>query len=157
MGRMPTQAQLEAGKRNLAKAKRWQKGKSGNPAGRPPKPKPGEIKDIRELARSHCREAIETLAAVCKDNRCPPGVRVSAATALLDRGFGRPVQPVEADMKQKHEFDLGIQFVRALENVNKKAKQIEGKARTVSAQKMQKIKKLSGNIELIEASKDRSS
>ena len=45
---------------------------------------------IQELARKHAPEAIKTLADIAQKGT--PGARVSAATALLDRAYGRPAQ-----------------------------------------------------------------
>lgn len=53
--------------------------------------------DIKSLARSHTRTAIRTLAAIMTSPEVPPGVRVTAATALLDRGWGRPMQPLATE------------------------------------------------------------
>ena len=64
---------------------RFQKGKSGNPGGRPK-----ASHSIQELARKHAPEAIKTLAAIAKKGT--PGARVSAAIALLDRAYGKPPQ-----------------------------------------------------------------
>jgi hypothetical protein len=65
----------------------FQKGSSGNPGGRPKKDK-----TIQELARTHCPEALKTLASIMKDSDAPPAARVTASTAMLDRGYGRPPQ-----------------------------------------------------------------
>lgn len=65
----------------------FQPGQSGNLNGRPR----GHAK---ALARKHTPEAIEALVAALQ---CPKE-RVAAAVALLDRGWGRPTQPVEADL-----------------------------------------------------------
>jgi|SRR5271165_1995094 len=67
------------------------KGVSGNPGGRPK-----ELREIVELARSYAPEAIETLALIMANPEAPPAARV-AANAILDRGFGKPTQPVEAE------------------------------------------------------------
>jgi Family of unknown function (DUF5681) len=64
---------------------RFQKGKSGNPGGRPK-----AAHSIQELARKHAPEAIKTLADIAKKGT--PGARVSAAIALLDRAYGKPPQ-----------------------------------------------------------------
>lgn len=48
--------------------------------------------DIRSLARSHTESAINVLAGVMNEPGAPHAARVSAATALLDRGWGKPVQ-----------------------------------------------------------------
>jgi hypothetical protein len=51
--------------------------------------------DIRSLARSHTKSAILALAGVMRAKDATPAARVSAATALLDRGWGRPPQAVQ--------------------------------------------------------------
>ena len=67
----------------------WKKGESGNPAGRPK-----AAFDLRDLARTHTTAAVNTLLAVMRNTKAPPAARVSAATAILDRGYGRPAQTV---------------------------------------------------------------
>lgn len=62
-------------------------GKSGNPSGRP---KSNDV--IVALAQACTVEAIETLAQIMRDESKPTAARVSAATALLDRGYGKPTQ-----------------------------------------------------------------
>lgn len=49
---------------------------------------------LSELARAHTDDALKTLADVAK-NGSSESARVAAATALLDRGYGRPPQAVE--------------------------------------------------------------
>ena len=49
---------------------------------------------MQALARSYTREAIETLATIMKDPDASAGARVSASSALLDRGWGRPLQSI---------------------------------------------------------------
>lgn len=70
------------------------KGKSGNPGGRP-KLAMADGRSLRDIAREYTQTAIEALADVIGDEESPPAARVSAATALLDRGWGRPSQSVE--------------------------------------------------------------
>jgi hypothetical protein len=70
----------------------FQPGQSGNPSGRPKQ----DVK-LRDLARAHTSDAIATLVEVMKDVKAPPSARVSAANSVLDRGFGKPVQPVDGD------------------------------------------------------------
>src|SRR5262249_26614863 len=65
----------------------WVKGQSGNPGGRPK-----EEVDIRKLARSRGKEAIDTLYKIVTDEKAPPAARIAASVALLDRGYGRPEQ-----------------------------------------------------------------
>jgi hypothetical protein len=52
---------------------------------------------VREIAQQYTVEAVEALAAVMRDPKAPPAARVSAATALLDRGHGKPTQPIAGD------------------------------------------------------------
>ena len=48
--------------------------------------------DIRSLARAQTALAIRTLTGVCGSKAAPAAARVSAASALLDRGWGKPQQ-----------------------------------------------------------------
>ena len=52
------------------------------------------LSDLQELARQKSPEAIITLASIMHDEKAPPAARVSAANALLDRGYGKPTQPI---------------------------------------------------------------
>ena len=53
--------------------------------------------DIKALARRHGRAAIKTLAEIMKQADGPATARVSAAQALLDRGWGKAAQHLAAD------------------------------------------------------------
>jgi len=52
---------------------------------------------VQDLARQHTPEAIATLVEICGDKVAPPSARVAAATAILDRGWGRPMQQVHVE------------------------------------------------------------
>lgn len=52
--------------------------------------------DIRSLARSYTTMAIQTLAGIAQNGE-QESARVRAAEALLDRGWGKPTQPVDGD------------------------------------------------------------
>ena len=65
----------------------WVKGQTGNAGGRPK-----ELTDVRVLARSRSKEAINTLYEIMTDTKAPPAARIAASVALLDRGYGRPEQ-----------------------------------------------------------------
>lgn len=53
--------------------------------------------DIAAMAKEHAGAALKVLVAVANNAKAPSAARVSAATAILDRGFGKPRQSVELD------------------------------------------------------------
>ena len=71
--------------------KPFQKGKSGNPGGRPK-----VVAEIRELARAHTVEAVETLVSIISNPKAAPAAR-AAANSLLDRGYGKPPQHITGE------------------------------------------------------------
>lgn len=75
-----------------APGKPFKKGQSGNPSGRPK-----IIGPLRDLARAHTLDALDTLIEVMKDKASPPASRVAAAKELLDRGYGKAPQPMDGD------------------------------------------------------------
>lgn len=56
--------------------------------------------DIRSLARNHTARAIETLQGIMDQPKAPPAARVAAACALLDRGWGKPNQTVDMNVRK---------------------------------------------------------
>lgn len=54
--------------------------------------------DIRSLARKHTRSAINTLNNIMIGSK-DDSARARAAATLLDRGWGKAAQPIEADGK----------------------------------------------------------
>jgi hypothetical protein len=78
--------------------KPFQPGQSGNPAGR----KKQDERGIQALAREHTAAAINALVLALKS----PRERVPAAVALLDRGWGKPVQMIAADPQRPLQIDF---------------------------------------------------
>ncbi len=76
----------------------FQKGQSGNPGGRP-KIKLEDGRTLTDLAREHTPKAVKALVDVLEDTGASDASKVSAATALLDRGWGRPRQDLGIEMK----------------------------------------------------------
>jgi hypothetical protein len=74
-------------------------GRSGNPGGRPK-----ALADVIELARTHTPIAIKRLASIVRDDEAPPAAQVAASMALLDRAWGKPVQPVDADVNLRASY-----------------------------------------------------
>ena len=72
----------------------FEKGKSGNPGGRPK-----DVLGLRELAQERSLEALDAITAVMSDPSASPSARVAAATAILDRGYGRPTQTQQIQLQ----------------------------------------------------------
>lgn len=69
----------------------FQPGQSGNPGGRPK-----AIARVRDLAREYTEQALQALVQIATEGESE-AARVSAATAILDRGYGKPTQPIAGD------------------------------------------------------------
>jgi hypothetical protein len=54
---------------------------------------PKALTEIRSLARSHTRTVIKLLVGVMRCKDATPAARVSAANAILERGWGKATQP----------------------------------------------------------------
>lgn len=53
------------------------------------------LTEIRSAARSHTGAALNCLVGIMGQTDAPPAARVSAANSILDRGWGKPAQPIE--------------------------------------------------------------
>jgi hypothetical protein len=52
------------------------------------------VTEIRSLARSHTRTAINVLVGVMRSKDATAAAKVSAANAILDRGWGKAPQAI---------------------------------------------------------------
>lgn len=77
----------------------WKKGESGNPGGRPK-----SLREVTELARKCGPKAIQRLSELLDSE--DEKVVVAAANALLDRGYGKPTQPIaQVDKMPRDELE----------------------------------------------------
>ena len=56
---------------------------------------PRAVTEIRSLARSHTRAALNVLVGVTRSKDATATAKVSAANAILDRGWGKAAQAIE--------------------------------------------------------------
>jgi hypothetical protein len=59
--------------------------------------RPKVVVEVKELAREHAAEAIQTLVSIMNDPKSAPAARVSASNSLLDRGYGKPPQHITSE------------------------------------------------------------
>src|SRR5262245_49121807 len=94
----------------------FQKGKSGNPGGRPK-----VVGEVQALARECTQQAVDTLKDIMHNNKTPAAARVAAANSLLDRGYGRPSQTINqgtahTELESMSEAELKAFIQRELED-----------------------------------------
>ena len=66
---------------------------AGRPAGTPNRATVDQKATLSELAREHTAAAFDALTDIC-ENGLSESARVAAATAILDRGYGKPRETV---------------------------------------------------------------
>jgi hypothetical protein len=87
----------------------FNKGQSGNPRGLKHK----HIGDLSKETRRYAHLAVSTLVKICRK-----GIernQLAAARELLDRGYGRPLQMIDASVMHKKLNELTPDEVAALE------------------------------------------
>jgi hypothetical protein len=55
--------------------------------------------EIKSLARSYTNSALSVLKSIMQQPDAPPAARVTAAIALLDRGWGKPDQSKDVTIR----------------------------------------------------------
>ena len=68
--------------------------------------------EIKSLARAHTEAALKTLVGIMNQPDSAPAARVSAANSILDRGWGKPAQPIEGSGE-----DGAIELIHRIERV----------------------------------------
>ena len=118
-----------------------QKGKITNPTGKGGF-KPGQsgnlggrskaLKDLQDLARQQSDDAIQTLANIMNSESTPASARISAASEILSRGWGKAPQCIELNKKGEIPF-------RHLSGVEMRVKLLESMREFVKSRKEQGI------------------
>ena len=57
--------------------------------------------EIKSLARAHTEEAVRTLVGIMRNGTTEPA-KVAAAKEVLDRGWGKSVQHIEAEVTRRY-------------------------------------------------------
>ena len=65
-----------------------------------------EDNDIKELAQSYSKDMLKVLKKLVLDHKTPATARVTAAIAVLDRGFGKPGQQIDLNSTENEAFKL---------------------------------------------------
>jgi hypothetical protein len=96
------------------RGKPFQKGKTGNPGGRPKLPE--DVKHVRELARQYTEQAVAALVEVLGSDSAAG--KVAAANALLDRGWGKSEQPITGPeggpLQHAHKHEMSDEALAAI-------------------------------------------
>jgi hypothetical protein len=87
----------------------FKKGQSGNPGGLRNK----HISDLSREARRYASLAVSTLVKICRKGM--ERNQLAAARELLDRGYGRPLQMIDASIMSKKLTELSPDEIEALE------------------------------------------
>jgi hypothetical protein len=57
------------------------------------------VADVKTAARDLTQDAMETLKNAMLDQEAPWSAEITAAIAVLDRGWGKPTQAVDANLR----------------------------------------------------------
>jgi len=87
----------------------FKKGQSGNPGGLKHK----HIADLSRESRRYAQLALDTLVRICRKGN--ERNQLAAARELLDRGYGRPLQTIDASIIRKKLTELSPAELDAFE------------------------------------------
>ena len=92
----------------------FQKGSSGNVNGRP-----RVVGEIVELARQNSPAALATLSQIANDPKAPAAARVSAATEVMNRAYGRAPSAIDVNVlrPEPEAPDMSVYTLQELEQM----------------------------------------
>ena len=70
-------------------------------AGRPKGKVSAAKRAIAEVAQEHADDMLKVLVQIAKDKQEPASARVAAANAVIERGYGKPVTPVQNESQDR--------------------------------------------------------
>lgn len=110
----------------VGKAHRWKPGQSGNPSG-----KGKSHFDVAKSSRKAGPAVVRFWNAVMNDGKMPIGQRMRASENLMNRGFGKPIEPLHVDGSVQ--IDHRAAHLQALVEVNKAHDEAKRNGRLIEA------------------------
>lgn len=74
--------------------------------------------DIRSLARSFSPTALKVLRGISNQKDAPAAARVAASIAIIDRGWGKPNQPIVGGEDGDNPINLVTRIERVIVDAN---------------------------------------
>ena len=112
---------------------RWKQGESGNPAGRPKRNR--ELTLYISEKTDEGRALVDQLCEMAVSSKVNARDRIRAIEMLLDRGFGKAVQPIEVGGEVSVHRDIsGFSDVELMELVDLRRRVREGDGVVVEGQ-----------------------
>jgi hypothetical protein len=75
---------------------------------------PSERRAVADLAKNYTHDALKTLVAIMEDDEKPASARVSAATAILDRAWGKPAQTADVTVNTESHDQVMLRLQDAI-------------------------------------------
>lgn len=101
--------------------------KPGAKLGRPKGAVSTAKKELMEMAKGYAPRALQVLAEVMNDKQAPAPARVSAATSILDRGYGKPSQAVQIGGDEENQTPIKtVQLIPITPDLDRLLEESEG-------------------------------